>query len=242
MKPEIAKQLENNNYKGPKWKYRILTVGVFIFLFVFISNIAYDIGRPLITLSLLFGLLNILIIAILYRTQKHIFRFPHRFFGFFLLIFLFFILYGHWGYKLNEGLLNEIYETEEFKNIYKQVFAEFLLENLDSEEYDLVMNVYSDIANNIEPSDSIMTLYTKIINSKKGITSLCSDSLLTTAEHRHGAAYSRASSKYNYLFMWYSSIMPVILLGLAYCIYLIKFHFKKFKIIKAERKSNNATI
>ena len=224
---DIKRELQNSNYKSPKWGYRILIALIFMFLSVLGGMLVLELNISLLYSSLVFSVIYICIIFILFNRCRTFFKFPHSYFRFLAIIFLFFTLYGSWGTTTYNKALTNYYNTEEFKDIYSKVYIQFLLRELypNSQFKDIVIDF-----NTMGLPDSIKETINDLIVSGFTIPDALNDSIFVISQKLSNNVFSLKSSIYNYQFLWYSNSFAFIFSLIVHLISLIIFAYKKYQL------------
>lgn len=144
----------NTNYSGPKWGYRLLMILLVYGPINIVSQLTLESKYPALLISSLTSLFLILfIILVMSRLTKNMFKARHRQYGFFLLIFLCFSLYGMTRYKDVEAYWNNYYESSGHELKMQLEVERYFEENptIDSIEYTVADSIaYSIVRNSPE--------------------------------------------------------------------------------------------
>jgi hypothetical protein len=120
MEDKIEKESEKedstrNNFKGRKWGVRILIIFLIYAVIYLVSQFTLHAKYPNILISLFTGLFLILLVfGILIRATRKMFTENYLQYGFYLIIFAYFTLYGNFTYNRVTADLFAYYETPEF--------------------------------------------------------------------------------------------------------------------------------
>lgn len=129
-KKPVEQQPPQENYSGPKWGYRLLIIfGIFAVINV-VSQLTLQSKFAGIYIALITGLfLVLLILGILNRITKSMFEESHHQYGFYLLVFLLFSLYGNSTNYRDMADLAAYSNSPEFNQMVASAAYKYLSDN-----------------------------------------------------------------------------------------------------------------